>query len=424
MKYNSKMIRKYFFGISLAMILMTSSICSQSNEHFPNSVSLGDSRIRYYLHYDMNGNCPDGFGVDKLKDNIRAGDEIAVRFYPNSIFKIDLTTPNIPKPSDNLNSFIIFPESQKDTFSVQFGYGEVYFATKTTGAYELRIAPDTTKLKIGVEASWDLIKKDVGKYKPIQETKFEDFFKSNGFDQNLKVWVFKDIYFEKGTYCIEVYQRAGELIKLLARIKSVNVSDIFQNTTTIIQNDISNSIQLALEKNPHNGYYQSIINQTNTTAGILSFNICYDYAKGSWQYRQAPIVSNNKKLFYENQSVVISKVYELPSSVRIRAGFGVLNNLSEVRLISNLVLVMNPKKYFADSTPFLQCFNPTVGLQVGGTGAKDLILLLGVSFKLIKEGDLIAGFRFTGDGEKWQIGKHFYFGISLDPGLFGNLKNK
>ena len=46
---------------------------------------------------------------------------------------------------------------------------------------------------------------------------------------------------------------------------------------------------------------------------------------------------------------------------------------------------------------------------------------MGISFKLIKEGDLIMGFRFNGYNSKWQIGKNFYFGITLDPGLFGQL---
>ncbi len=424
MKSTMFFIKTFSSLLIICLYLTVRQTFAQENQDFLDKVILDESSTRYNLYYDKNGNYPDGFEPERLKGNIKAGDEIVVEFYPNSIFKLDLDITDTPKPADSINSFIIYPENQKDTFSIQYGYGEVYFATTTTGKYELRIASDSTKLKIGEEGNYDLIKKESGKYNPVCKDDFEKIFHDNGWSDNLKIWVFKNVFFEKGIYCMEVYQRADSVIKLLSRIKSVSVEDIYQNPSLIIQNDISNSISIPLEKEPLKGCYRSKIGKTNTTAGVLSFNICFDYAKDSWQYKQAPLEANNKKLFYENKSIVINKVKELPNSIRIRAGFGILDNLREVRLISNFVLIMNPKNYFSASTPFLQCFNPTLGLQIGGTGNKDLVFLMGISFKLIKEGDFITGFRFNGDGNNWQIGKNFYFGITLDPGLFNQLTNK
>ncbi len=410
--------------IFLLILIVNISIHSQNKISLVDKVILDESRTRYYLHYDRYGNYPEELGSERLKDNIRAGDEIVVRFYPNSIFKLDLSLMDMPKPTNELNSFIIYPYAQKDTFSIQYGYGEVYFATNTTGAYELRIASKTTSMDIGAEADLSLIQKDVGKYNLNKEENFEEILKNNGYGDKWKVWVFKNIYFEKGIYCIEVFQRSGGKIKLLARTDAVQATDIYENSSTIIQNDISNSTHLPLEKAPANGFYQSIINSVNTVAGILSFNIIYNFSKDSWDYHQAPGSAFNRKLFYNDQSIIINKLQELPNSIRIRAGFGVLNNLREVRLISNFVLVMNPKRYFNYSTPLLYRINPTLGLQVGGTGDKDIVFLMGLSIKLINEGDLVTGFRFNGDNNKWQIGRNFYFGITLDPGLFGQLTNK
>ena len=421
MKHNLFVMLK-FCVVSFAVIpLVSSKVYSQEGSRFVDKVEIGEARTRYYLHFDINGNSPKDVRIDMLKGVIKAGNEIDVRFYPNSLFEFNINQVDIPGPKSKDTSAIFFPSSQPDTFSIQYGYGAVYFITNMSGSYTLRIAGKSSGILMGKKADENFIKKETNAYNLTRLKEFEEVLKKNGYDDKWKVWAFKDIYFEKGTYCIEVYELGGTL---LARLDAVQATDIYQNTSTIIQNDLSNSIHLPLEKDSHQGFYHSIINSANTVAGILSFNVVYDYSKDSWNYKQAPVVSKDRKLFYENKSIEISKVQQLPGSIRIRAGFGVFNNLTEVRLVSNFVLVMNPESYFAKTTPFLDRINPTLGLQVGGTGSQDLIFLTGLSFKLINEGDLVFGFRFIGDGIKWQIGRNFYFGITLDPGLFGQLTNK
>jgi hypothetical protein len=53
-----------------------------------------------------------------------------------------------------------------------------------------------------------------------------------------------------------------------------------------------------------------------------------------------------------------------------------------------------------------------------------MIYLIGASFKIINQADYIFVFRFgLNEKEKYDFGKKFYFGITLDLGLFESLKS-
>ncbi len=412
-----------------AVSFISQMFYAQEDSTFIDKVQINNTCTQYYLHYDKNGNAPEGFDIDRLKGSIKAGDQVVVRFYPNSVFKI------IPleKPGPNENCIFIFPRDDKiitnktkpDTFSIQSGYSDLYFATKERGRFLLRISKDSSKMKIGdtlfKKISPDAFNKLI-EYSKEDKILSRQLKKLGGFE-NWHVRKFENLFIEKGIYSLEIYHYSPVSAVLISRIKTLHVDDVFQNTHLTYKTDISNTNEIYMEKVNSNGYFQGIIKQSQLSFGVLSLNVVYDYLKNSWYYRLAPTASVNRKLFYNDKTIAVEKFTELPGSVRIRAGVGVFNNLAEVRIITNFVLVMNPKNYFADSTPFLQRINPTLGLQIGATGDKDLIVLMGLSFKLINEGDVVLGFRFNGDGNKWQIGRHFYFGITLDPGLFGQLKN-
>ncbi len=438
MKISDKIIKGIIAIYFIAAVFIGQVFYAQQDSSFIDKVQINNNCTQYYLHYDKNGNAPEGFDIDRLKGSIKAGDQVVVRFYPNSIFKIDPAQTTLNKPGQELKCFLIFPKEDKkktektkpDTFSIQSGYADFYFATDQRGRFLLKISKDSSKMKIGdtlyQKTSKDAYNKLV--QNPDKESSKEDKIltqqlkRFEGF-KDWRVRKFENQFIDKGIYIIELFLYSPNYAILLSRIRTLHVDNVFQNTHLTYKTDIAKTDEITMEKIEGNGYYQGLIKQNQIAPGILSLNVVYDYTKESWYYRQAPTASVNRKLFYNDKTIAVEKFTELPASIRIRAGMGVFNNLAEVRIITNFVLVMNPKDYFADSTPFLQRFNPTLGLQIGATGDKDLIVLMGLSFKLINEGDIVLGFRFNGDGNKWQIGRHFYFGITLDPGLFGQLKN-
>lgn len=433
MKISDKIIKGIIAIYFIAAVFIGQVFYAQQDSSFIDKVQINNNCTQYYLHYDKNGNAPEGFDIDRLQGSIKAGDQVVVRFYPNSIFKIDPAQMTLNEPKRKESCVFIFPKADKkepDTFSIQSGYSDFYFATDQRGRFLLRISKDSSKMKIGDTLSRKTSNDEYNKLvqNPDKESSKEDKILTQQLQklEGFKDWhirKFENLFIDKGKYTVELFQYTPNIAILRSRIRTLHVDNVFQNTHLTYKTDIANTNEITMEKIEGNGYYQGLIKQNQIAPGILSLNVVYDYSKESWYYRQAPTASINRKLFYNDKTIAVEKFTELPASIRIRAGMGVFNNLSEVRIITNFVLVMNPKDYFADSTPFLQRFNPTLGLQIGATGDKDLIVLMGLSFKLINEGDIVLGFRFNGDGNKWQIGRHFYFGITLDPGLFGQLKN-
>ncbi len=390
-------------------------------------VSIEGQHFRYYVYYDMFGNSPGKRGPGRLSNTILPGDQIAIRFYPNTLFSFDTDkiVDNDFRKKSMRGGFIVFPFSTPgpDTFTVQTGYGGVYFATnKAGGSYRIRVAHDSTALAIDAQ----MPRSKLDSVYDVSSVKLDEFTKKlqaiNGFEKTV-VRGFENVPFGAGSYTLELFLVTPNVVQLLDRIR-IKVMDVYSNVTVFYSRDLSGTKKIPMEMPPLSAFFEGLLNSSETTVGIVSVNVVYDYAKGAWFYEQAPSVATNRKLKIYDDKIAIVAAPELPSSLRARAGFGVFNYGREARLITNFVLVLSPKDYFIDSTPFFKRFNPTMGIQIGGTGTQDAVFLIGTSFKLITQGDLIAGLRFGLDpAQPWTFRSNFYFGMSLDPGLFGQLKS-
>lgn len=418
-------MNKYFQLIINVFLLqcVTSNIYAQDTYKLIDKVQIGDSHTRYYLHFDKLGNPPPQLPPDRLKNNIFPGDEIVIRFYPNILFSLDAEKiiDEEFKKKNTKDGFIIFPFNQKDVYSIQSGLGAVYFATKEKGKFNLRISKDSARVNLGQEVKITEIK-ELSNNKPRKLNAFSKVLQTNGFDDDWDVWTFENISFEKGDYFIEVFQVSPNVALLLDRVH-IEIKEVYQNVFLINYRDLSKINYLPMEMKPEYSFFEGTLSGLQTsTFGILNLNIIYDYSKDSWFFRQAPSASKNQKLKFMDLQIVIDKERELPSSLRTRAGFAVFNDAREARLISNFVFVLSPESYFTNSTSFFDRINPTLGIQIGGTGAQDVIVLMGLSLKIINEGDIIVGLRFGKEPDSpWVLNKNFYFGISLDPGLFNQL---
>jgi hypothetical protein len=398
---------------------------AQNNLPLADKVTFGESQTRYYLHYDRNGNSPENLGIDRLANNIRVGDEIVVRFYPNTLFAFDPAQMDITvKTETDVKAKIIYPLARKEGVSVQEGYGSLYFASLGSGKYRLKISDKQTDMNLGDNKNYADIIDAILETQSDSCSDFNPILYSKGYSKDWQVRLFKDIQFENGKKIIEVFKILGKNAELVAREVDVNIGTVYENMKILLRTEGSEPQKINMEKIKGTDLYEGIIGSDLIKTSSYSLNIVTDYAKDSWAYNLAPLSAKNDKIITKDQEIVVSKEKELPNSVRVRTGFAVFNEGREPRLIANLVMILNSKNYFSDSTPFLQCFNPTLGLQVGGTGDNDIILLLGMSIKLIKEGDLICGLRFQQITEgKWNESKNFYFGITLDPGLFNFFKS-
>lgn len=421
-------MKRYRCILSVSFFFMfgCTAIYGQDFSSLTDRVPIEGQHFRYYVYYDMFGNSPDKRGPERLSNTILPGDQIAVRFYPNTLFSFDTDklVDNDFRKKSKRGGFIIFPFSPPgaDTFTVQTGYGSVYFATNMAGgSYRIRIAHDSTDLAIDSL----MPRNKLDSLYDVASVKLDEFTKKlhaiKGFE-NTVVRSFKGISFKAGSYTLELFLVSPNVVQLLDRIR-IKVMDVYANTTLLYSRDLSGTQKIPMEMPALSAFFEGVLNSSQTTAGIVDVNVVYDYAKGSWYYEQAPSVASNRKLKFYDDKIAIVAAPELPSSLRARAGFGVFNYGRESRLIANFVFILSPKDYFSDSTPFFKRFNPTMGIQLGGTGTQDAVFLIGVSFKLINEGDLIGGMRFGLDpAQAWTFRSNFYFGMSLDPGLFSQLK--
>jgi hypothetical protein len=415
------------FYVSVLLFINVELNFSQSQFNLPDKVDFSESQRRFYVHYDYFGNPPENLGTDRLKGLIKSGDEISVRFYPNILFKLDadkMIDNNMKMKKNSQGAFILFPFSQPDTFSVQKCYGAVYFITKLLGGkYQLRIATDSSKMKIGDKTDVNTLQ-DLSFDIPRDLDSFSIALHENDFAPEWKVKVFENILFKKGKYFIEIYY-TGKYSAILEDRIVINVTDVYKSPSLQFNRDLSKLESVPMKNDINQSYYEALLNSFQNSAGVLNINIIYSYSEDSWYYKVANTASSNRKLKFNDDIIVIEKEKQLPSNIRARAGFGAFNQSREARLISNFVLVLFPEDYFTNSTPFEKRFNPTLGIQIGGTGTQDIIFLMGVSFKIINEGDIICGFRFKTDLDNaWKPENNFYFGISLDPGLFNQLNEK
>lgn len=407
----------------LSFLLCTNFLQAQNDFDLIDRVSIGESQVRYYLHYDLYGNLPPNLKPERLQRSIFAGDEIVVRFYPNMLFALDNVTIPDTQTAAARSGFIIFPSAKADTFSVQSGYGAAYFATKEKGRFDIRISRDVSRMTVGGSIAYDEIKSDLRNLIPQKSAYFTKTLLKNGFSADWDVWIFEDVLFEQGNYALEIFQVTPRTARLIDRITVLNVGEIFQNTVLLHRTDLSIPTRLPMTKSLELAYFEGIITAEQTVGGVHYVNVMSDYSQDSWYFRQAPTAAKDKKRKANEDVITIRKERDLPSSVRARAGFAVFDQAREARLMSNFVLVLSPEEYFSKTTGFFDRINPTIGLQIGGTGTKDAIFLLGVSYKLIIEADLVFGLRFGREsGDPWVLKNNFYFGVTLDPGLFGQLR--
>ncbi len=422
---------RFFYRLVLCAILflIDDDTLAQSANDLIEKVTIGQSQVRYYLHYDLYGNSPEGFSPDKINASIHAGDEIVVRFYPNAIFDLGQLEQQVGIPHadsiGNKNGFIIFPLDRPDTFSVSPGIAAIYFATKENGKFNVRIAEKASEIEIDSSVPIAKLKNQLRKQSSRKLAKLSKLFSEKRFNEDWGLWTFEELFLETGHYTVEIFQVTPSTARLLYRIENLHVTEVFQNMVLLHRTELSASVRLPMEKRSEFGYFEAVLTADQTIAGVHHINIMYDYSAKSWQFRQAPSVADGTKLKFSADRIVIGKEHELPSSVRARAGFAVFDEASEARLISNFVFVLYPQDYFSKSTGFFKRLNPTMGLQIGGTGTQDLVFLLGGSFKIVNEGDFVFGVRFgrETETESWVGRKNFYFGASLDPGLFGKLRN-
>ncbi len=397
---------------------------SQYDFNLIDKVAVGESQTRYYVYYDVNGNSPKKLSAERLGSEMVEGDELGIRYLPNFLLSLDGVGIPDKAPGGDTSAFIIFPYAQPDTFSVQAGYGALYFATREKGRFALRISKDTLALRIGEKVALGVAMKELLYLDPKKLRTFTDYLSAKGYSSEWDVWMFDDITYNEGTYTLELFHITPVSARLLARIKALQVCDLYQNVELYQRTDATSPSRLPMQKALGNAYFEAVVRGDRLGPGVHLVNVVRDYAPGSWQYRSAATAAKGRKLKYDDDEIVIRKQMVLPGSVRARAGFAVFNNASEARLISNFVLVLSPREYFSSSTDFIRRFNPTIGVQIGGTGEKDLVFLIGASIKLIDEGDLICGLRFGREQDAaWVFHNNFYFGASLDPGLFGQLRN-
>jgi hypothetical protein len=407
------------------LVFISCTTCVRAQEDFGliDKVTVGESQVRYYLHYDQFGNCPPSLKPERLQKQIFAGDEIVVRYYPNKLFSVENVTIPDTQAGAARSGFLLFPAAKADTFSVQAGYGIVCFATQGKGRFAVRIAKDASVMGIGASVPSSEIETQFSAVKPIKVPFFTKSLQKKGYGSDWEVWTFDDVLFEQGNYALEVFQVTPVSARLIDRISVLDVGDIFQNPVILHRSDVSIPTRLPMTKSTEVAFFEGIITPERTVGGVHSINVVRDYSPGSWYFRQAPTVAHDARLKASEDVITIRKERELPSSVRARAGFAVFDRAREARLLSNFVLVLSPEEYFSKTTGFFDRINPTIGLQIGGTGTKDAVFLLGVSYKLINEADLVLGLRFGREsGDPWLLKNNFYFGASLDPGLFGQLR--
>lgn len=403
-------------------MLNVDNLFSQINRELIEKIAIGESQIRYYIHYDLRGNNYNKNVFGEISQNIKSRDEIVIRFYPTQYF--DLSRIDIPE-LDTIQAFFLFPSAKPDTFSIHRGTGTIYFATKAKGRFHIRIEKSTTNKNIGDEFQLKEISKEFQNYEARKVAKLNEIFAQQNFPDDWEIWKFENVSFTDGYYTLELFLISGQIASLICRLETLHIGEVYKNVVLLHNQELSASLHIKMEEKPEMGYYEAFLSSDKTTAGVHYLNIMYDYSTDSWYFKQAPTAANGKRLKYDPDKIIIGKEQELPNSLRIRAGFAAFDHAREARLISNFVLVLSPKEYFSRSTDFINRFNPTIGLQIGGTGNQDIVFLLGLSFKLINEGDFILGLRFGAEqqNEKWNSGKNLYFGASLDPGLFGKIKN-
>lgn len=427
------MLKKSFLHSTLIFLIVFTSIALGNNRNGDRgknlkvieSVKLATDSLRFYIHYDAYGNLPDSDYLERLSSNIRKGDDIEVRYYPTHLFTLD--DPHIDLPTkerlDSTGAVILYPQDLNDTVSINNGSGDVYFVLPSGGSkYRLRVAKNRSSAKIG--NLFDLNHDTCSVLRQELSEVISKRVKSSGIiPENLpeawQVRFFERVEFKPGICFIEIFKISGKKAKLIAASNPYMVMERFDSVKLLYGAELSSVSKIEMTFSPVYNCYAARVPSEIVKTGVQNVNIAMDYVKNSWQQRQAPNSALGARLKYDWDIFTISVEKVLPNSFRIRPGFAVFNEGRNVRLISNFVFIRKPESYFSSNTPFLNILNPCIGLQIGGTGAQDIVLLLGLSLKCINEADLVVGFRFgLKPDEPWKGSSNYYFGSTIDLGLF------
>jgi hypothetical protein len=165
---------------------------------------------------------------------------------------------------------------------------------------------------------------------------------------------------------------------------------------------------------------------------------------------KTPKYNKNVQLPYEaeveviqdNISVTAPKKYRYISTflpIRFRSGVLVVDRGRIAALSFNMLIVFTPEIYFSPTEArvnsagqaiswrrcwLLNRLGVSVGLQLGERGETTQNLLAGVSYKLIREADVIGGVRFGSHDPTtpFRWGESVFFGMTFDPAILLRLR--
>lgn len=386
-------------------------------------VTIDESKTRYYLNFDFYGKLPDSNTIKEIESKIHSGDELAIRFFPNYIFEKNIEIGDRINKNDTMR--ILFPPQMSDTFSVPTGSGSVVFFTNQAGKYRLLIQDASAPIQASAIAYSTISKKLISENSNKLDRISTELHKKK-YDNETNVFVFENIPFTPGLKRIVIYQIAGDSAYFLINSEPIAIGDNFVGVNLIQNRDYGQQAKFVMKNNPGSAYYEAIIPGTEIVPGVQNLNIKLDYTDTSWNKRTKHV---DDKFLRDGITLTIRQERELPSSIRARAGFAIFNKGTEPRLITNFVMILFPEEYFSNTLKWYKRINPTIGLQVGGTGTKELIPIGGISIKLIAQGDIIFGTRFGANDTPLTepinfLKQNAYFGATLDPWLFVELKNR
>lgn len=421
----------------LSIILSLLSLCSfphivysEPSSDMLEVVTLDETRKRHYVHLDYFGEFLVPESRARGERDIRVGDQIQVRYYPTRVASLKNLGVTTPKPlsasgvPDTRESLVLFPPDMPDTFSVAEGYGSVTVALKGTAQSKLGLAvrAQPSGLLIGESVVTIALMSELLACDVTRDENLTKQMHDLRYDEQWQVFVF-EATLARGVRTIEVYQLAGNQARLVARAGPVAVGPIHRQVSLSHKVDASSPSLARMERDPQQAFFDGIV-QINQS-GVHELKVVIDYEADSWAARQSLIGASHQTLSGSSLRFIVHTERVRPGNLRARVGYAAFDRAREGRLIANFVLIRNPRGYFSENTAFFERLNPTTGLQIGGTGEKDVVFLLGLSLKIIDQADVVAGLRFGRESNSpWVLKNNFYFGATLDPGLFNWIKTQ
>lgn len=389
------------------------------------NVDIGEGRTRFYLAVDHDGTVRSNHW-ENLDRELRAGDEIAIRFYPSRVLGLNLIdASSLSDIVDSLGCKLLFPSGEEvDTLTIEPGQGSLTFIGREDALYAVRLVPkatDSIGSEIDLLANAGAIHARSSRREPV----LTDELRAKGdFDQWSVLRV--DFQYPKGTWFVEVLQIGGSWARIVARTANpIDVRTTIQQASVSLSADGGAEEIFAMQRGETSPFFEGIVSIKQT--GMYRINVQTLLTPQSWVSRQVPSALQPLTLLQDDLSVVVRRTIQHPSALRARVGYAAFNRARESRLIANFALILSPKNYFSENLSVLSLnrISPTTGLQIGGTGEQDVVFLLGLSYKLIDQADMVFGCRFGKDtATAWKFSNNAYFGVTLDPGLFDRLSKE